>query len=111
MAHDDGPSLMVQIFQALEGSSFEEARFDRAKAAFVASFSIRMTDLMAEESKTITFGKRVHLRDDDRAAPGASQPSQIRVVDDALFSRKPPMHQGLVQKTLHRKPVEGTIEF
>ena len=82
------PGLLVEIFPTVKGSPGKEAGFDRSEAPFVARFSIRMHDRMAHESEAVAAGEGVHLGNDHRSASRASQTSQIRVVDDALPSRK-----------------------
>ena len=105
------PSLRIQIFQTFERSTGKEVGFDRAKTSFVARFAIRMIDRVAEKLEAVTPSELGHLRNDDRRRTGASQASQIGVVDDADVRRVFPKHQRFVQKTFHLEAVERSIEF
>src|SRR3974390_2698018 len=64
--------LAIEIFQALEGSARNEVGFDREKAAFFTRFAIGMLGSMAQETKAVTFGEALHLRNDDRTAAQAT---------------------------------------
>jgi len=75
--------LLVEVLQAGEGAAGKEVRFHAPEAALVAGFPVRVIDRVTDEAEAVALREGFHLRHDDRAAPRAAQPSQVRVVDDA----------------------------
>ena len=63
---------------------------------------------MTTELEAILLGESLHLRDDHRLSTGASQASQVGVVDNALPWRIPPVGQGFMKKALHLETIEGS---
>ena len=66
---------------------------------------------MADEFETVTLGEGFHFGAHHRVFSGAPKTRQIRVVDDAEFSRMLPMHQRLMKKTLHEKSIENAVKL
>src|SRR2546429_6386317 len=75
--------LLIQVFQARKVAPGEEVRLHRPKAAFLAGLAVGMPPFMAHQAEAVLLGKGRHLRHDHRIPPGAPQPSQVGVVDDA----------------------------
>ena len=65
------------------------------------AFRLECFSLVAEEFEAVLPGESRHFRHDHRSLPGAAQPRQIGVVDDALPGGVAPERQRLVEETLH----------
>ncbi len=103
--------LTVEIHQALKLATRKEICFDDPKTPFVPRFSIRMSNCMADELEAVTLGEGPHFGAYHRVFARTPQTGQIRVVDNAYFGRVLPMHECLMQKTLHRKSIEIAVKL
>src|SRR6266478_6772912 len=66
---------------------------------------------MTTELEAILLGESLYLRDDYRLSAGASQASQVGVVDNTLPRRIPPAGQGFMKKALHLEAIEAAVKL
>jgi hypothetical protein len=102
-------SLLVELGEVLETPAGQKVVLDGVHGALDESRTVDMAQLVGLETKPETLGEGLHLRNGGHVFACPAQDDHVRVVDEAALADPRKVLEGLGEKQLTVKPIEGGI--